>query len=345
MHHRDNLFSKLNFRILFLVWGSPDQGPRSRIMADKLGIEPHFISMNIPRGTLYIPIKYTVYTLRTILLFLRKQPQFIFVQNPPLLAVILAYVYGVLTGAGYIVDAHSEALLTTGWTAPPTWIKRFLAKRAITTIVTNEHLQEIIKSLGGHSLIIRDIPTIFDVQTKYPVNGEFNIALINTFASDEPLNEVLKAAANLSNTQFYVTGKTGKKHLHFVDNAPSNVHFTGFLPDQDYYALLNSAHAVMCLTTRNHTMQRGACEALSLGKPIITSDWPILRKYFNKGTIHVNNSIESIQQAVLQMQENLSQYNSGIKALQVDQQKEWQDRVTSLVTLIKQYHHTNGNSG
>ena len=31
---------------------------------------------------------------------------------------------------------------------------------------------------------------------------------------------------------------------------------------------------ILALTTHDHTMQRGACEAVSLGVPIITSDWP-----------------------------------------------------------------------
>jgi glycosyltransferase involved in cell wall biosynthesis len=81
------------------------------------------------------------------------------------------------------------------------------------------------------------------------------------------------------------------------------VKFTGFLPDEEYLGLLRGVQAIMVLTTNNHTMQRGACEAVSLGKPIITSDWPVLRSYFNKGTIHVDNSYHGIKEGILEMRE------------------------------------------
>jgi glycosyltransferase involved in cell wall biosynthesis len=337
MHNNDNPFSKLDFKSLFLVWGSPDQGPRSRVMADKLGIEVCFLYTPLPRGALYVPIKYPIQAVRTMFLLFRKRPQVIFVQNPPLLAVLLVYIYCVLAGAGYVVDAHSEALLSQGWTAPPAWIKGFLAKRAITTIVTNEHLEQMVERLGSHAFILRDVPTTFDVQGEYPLSGKFNLVVVNTFSPDEPLNRILAAAANLSDVEFYITGKLGRRNLDFANGTLPNVHFTDFLPNEDYYSLLNTAQAVMCLTTRNHTMQRGACEALSLGKPIITSDWPILRQYFNKGTVHVDNTQAGICSGVLQMKEHLDNFKSGIKELQSDQQREWQEKIGTLTSLIKEH--------
>jgi glycosyltransferase involved in cell wall biosynthesis len=139
----------------------------------------------------------------------------------------------------------------------------------------------------------------------------------------------------LPDVQFYVTGKAGRTNADFAIGVPANVHFTGFLPSETYYDLLNTAQVVMCLTTRNHTMQRGACEALSLGKPIITSDWPVLRQYFNKGTVHVDNTVEGIRQGVLQMKENLDSFQAGIRELQIDQQHEWQQNVSTLTSLIQ----------
>jgi glycosyltransferase involved in cell wall biosynthesis len=337
MHDNDNPLSKLDFKFLFLVWGSSDQGPRSRVMAGKLGIEVCFVHTFLPRGARYVPIKYPIQAVKTIFLLFRKRPQVIFVQNPPLLAVVLVYIYHVLTGAGYVVDAHSEALLSQGRTAPPTWIKSFLAKRAITTIVTNEHMKQMMESLGGRAFILRDVPTTFNVRGEYPLDGKFNLVVVNTFSPDEPLNEILAAAANLPDVEFYITGRIGRRSFDFAHGTLPNVHFTDFLPDEDYYSLLSTAQAVVCLTTRNHTMQRGACEALSLGKPIITSDWPILRQYFNKGTVHVDNTQEGICSGVLQMKEHLDSFKSGIQELQFDQQREWQEKIGTLTSLIKEH--------
>jgi glycosyltransferase involved in cell wall biosynthesis len=195
----------------------------------------------------------------------------------------------------------------------------------------------MVEDLGGHALIIRDIPTTFQVQQEYPLEQEFNIALVNTFASDEPLDEVLLAAADLPDVHFYVTGRINAQRSEIVKRSTANVHFTDFLSEETYHSLLNSSQAVMCLTLRNHTMQRGACEALSLGKPIITSNWPILCQYFNKGTVHVDNTVEGIHQGVLQMKENLNSFQAGIQELQLDQQREWQERVNNLADLIQQH--------
>jgi glycosyltransferase involved in cell wall biosynthesis len=147
---------------------------------------------------------------------------------------------------------------------------------------------------------------------------------------------------SLPDVNFYVTGKIGQSHSDVVDKAPPNIQFTDFLPDQAYYGLLNSAQAVMCLTKRNHTMQRGACEALSLGRPIITSDWPILRQYFRKGTVHVDNTSDGILQGVIEMKQHYSSYEEGIRELQSDQQREWQEKVSTLASLVQEHLPSKG---
>ena len=54
----------------------------------------------------------------------------------------------------------------------------------------------------------------------------------------------------------------------------------------------------MVLVKNNHTMLCGAYEAVAMEKPLITSDWPVLRSYFNRGTLYVDNSPEGIERAV-----------------------------------------------
>ena len=119
-------------------------------------------------------------------------------------------------------------------------------------------------------------------------------------------------------------------------NPPQNVTFTGYLPDEEYYGLMNTCQAVMCLTTRNHTMQRGACEALSMGKPIITSAWPLLLDYFHKGTVHVDNSANGIQAGIAEMLKRIDHYQLEISKLQLEQRQEWHGKINLLKTLIEQ---------
>ena len=326
----------LNDQGIFLVWGPPSYGPRSKVLTRELGLKAaHFVHLTARRGFWAGPLKYSYQTLKTLWLLFRQRPGLIFVQSPPSFAVLCVYLYCRLSGAKYLVDAHSDALQSWYWLWPE-WLSRLWARHAIATIVTNEHFQRMIQDWGGQAFILRDIPTRFDRHNGYPMNGDFNVVVVNTFSNDEPLAEVLAAAARLPQAQFYVTGKKGRAQPGILESAPANVHFTDYLPDESYYGLLNTAQAVMCLTTRNHTMQRGACEALSLGKPIITSDWPLLRQYFQKGTVHVPNTGEGIYRGVQEMMAHYERYRAGIAALQIAQQQEWQTRMQALMTLIQQ---------
>jgi glycosyltransferase involved in cell wall biosynthesis len=214
------------------------------------------------------------------------------------------------------------------WTRPQ-WLYRRLARRAMATIVTNEHFAGIIRSWGGRALVVQDIPAEFP-EGDYHREDAFTVAVVNTFAEDEPLGEVLAAARDLEDVTFLVTGDPQR----VVAALPENVRFTGFLPDPDYYGLLRSSDAVMCLTTRDHTMQRGACEALSLGKPIITSDWPILSDYFSLGTVHVDNSTRGIRDGVVEMRRGLREYQRGIVELHERQLHQWEEARMALLGLL-----------
>lgn len=329
-------YADLSQRSLFLVWGPPSHGPRSRVLARELGIESlHYIYSTTRRGALAAPFKYGYQALATFALLLRERPRLVFVQSPPSFAVLAVFMYCLLSGARYVVDAHSDALQRRIWTWPG-WLHRSLARRAITTIVTNEHMRDTVQRWGGHAFVLRDVPTTFEQSGAYPLAEGFNVVFVNTFAPDEPLREVVAAARLLPKVQIYITGRKRRAQPEDLLTAPPNVYFTDFLPDEDYYALLGSAQAVMCLTTRNHTMQRGACEALSLGTPVITSDWPLLRSYFGDGAAYVQNTSAGICEGIQDLQSNYDGYRTAINAVQATQRHAWQARRAALIALVKQ---------
>jgi len=320
---------------LFLVWGPPSHGPRSQVFARELGIrELHFVYSTTRRGFLSALVKYPPQAVKTLSLLFSKKPKLVIVQSPPSLAVLFVYLYCAMTGAKYIVDAHSAAFSRT-WLRP-LWLTKHLARKAITTIVTNEHFQQMIQNWGANSFVLHDIPTVFPRSSDaYPVGGEFNVVVITTFAPDEPIDEILSGAAQVPDVHFYVTGRKKNAPMGVVERAAPNVHFTDFLPNDAYYSLLESVQAVMCLTTRDHTMQRGACEALWMGKPIVTSDWKLLREYFRDGTVHVMNSSDAIARGVREMMNNRQTYAKGIVTLQSDRRHEWHEKISALTNLIE----------
>ena len=54
----------------------------------------------------------------------------------------------------------------------------------------------------------------------------------------------------------------------------------------------------MTLTTRDHTMLRGAYEAIYQGTPVIVSDWALLRESFPEGAAHVENTAKAIVRGI-----------------------------------------------
>ncbi|MGZ4149520.1 MAG: glycosyltransferase family 4 protein [Actinomycetota bacterium] len=321
---------------VFLVWGPPGRGPRSRAFGQALGMDVVYISASAKRGRLAAFYKYPVQMVQTVRVLRRRRPRVVFVQSPPSLAVMAAWAYAKTSRARYVVDAHSCAMRSFWWTRPR-WLYRGLTRSAAATLVTNGHYAASLEADGGRTLVIRDVPlggaSASESEPEPAAGGGFDVMVVNTFAPDEPLEEIVRAAEDLPDVTFHVTGDL-RRVGGTPPPAPANVRFTGFLSDEDYRSLMASAGAVMCLTTHDHTMQRGACEALWAGRPIVTSDWELLRDYFDDGTEHVDNSVESIGGAVRAIAADPARYERGIAELQVRRRSEWDGAVASLATAI-----------
>jgi glycosyltransferase involved in cell wall biosynthesis len=324
---------ELGQRSLFLVWGPPSHGRRTKVFAAGLGITPVFVYATRRRGLLIAPWKYAYQAVATMVVLWRRRPDVVFVQSPPSLAVPVVWLYTALSGARFVVDAHSDALDNRVWTWPG-WLHAFLARRAAATVVTNEHFAGRIAAQGGRAVMIRDIPGTFAVGDPPALEGAVRVMVVNSFAPDEPILEIVAAAAALPDVTFYVTGDRARPGATLPDVVPPNMHFTDYLPDEAFYGLMDASDAVLCLTTRDHTMQRGACEALSMGRPIITSDWPLLRQYFSKGTVHVGADASSIRRGVERLLRDHDRYSQEILALRDEQAHEWKAARTTLLAAL-----------
>lgn len=318
---------------LFLVWGPPSHGPRSRVMARELAIDVEFVHVTDRRGGLVAPYKYARQALATLRILRQRRPSVLFVQSPPTPAVLLAWMYRRLAGAPFVVDAHSAAMLSPWWTRPR-WLHRALSRAASFTIVTSRHFADQLESWGAAALVVPDIPTTFAVDPVSDLPAGFNVLVVNTFSPDEPLAEVVEAARRSPGVTFHVTGRHDRHPNLIPPGLPENVVLTGYLPDSEYYGLMATVDAVMCLTTRAHTMQRGACEALSMGRPIITSDWPLLRSYFWQGAIHVDNTATGIAGGVEAAADKYADLERGITKLQEWQREQWHEVRSHLFRIL-----------
>ena len=320
---------------IFLVWGPPSKSRRSIVLARELGLPIAFMADTWKEGLRAAPLKYPAQLLKTYRRLLRDRPRVVFVQSPPSFAPWSVAVYAWISGARFVIDAHTDAFERARWTRPR-WINRLVARRAEATLVTDSFWAEALRESGAEAIVIPDVPTTYSTGTssvEANATERLTVVFVNTWSDDEPLCAVSEAARRLPHVAFKVTGRTNGREAAMRD-APTNLDFVGYLPDSDYYALLARSSGVMCLTTRDHTMQRGACEALSLGRPIITSAWPLLRSYFAKGTLHVDNSADGIERAVTTLHDRYEELVHEIGELRDIRRAEWAERKESLRRLV-----------
>jgi glycosyltransferase involved in cell wall biosynthesis len=319
---------------LFLVWGPRDYGQRSRAFAGALGIDVHHVVATRRRGPWIAPAKYLAQAVMTGVLLARHRPTVVLVQSPPTVAVLCARLYGIATGARYVVDAHSDAFTSRLWTRPA-WLRRWLTRGALATVVTGEHAAAAIRRDGGRAVVVPNIPMPLAVPTVLPDLGPgFHVTVVGSFAPDEPLEAIVEAAARLPDVTFHLTGPSSRAPHRLPAVLPPNLRLTGFLPDDDYLGLLAAGHGVLCLTTRDHTMQNGAAEALAVGTPVVTSRWPLLVSYFDQGTVHVDATANDIARGITELRDRHTELAHGIVALRHQRDADWADTRAWLVTLL-----------
>jgi glycosyltransferase involved in cell wall biosynthesis len=280
-----------------------------------------------------IPFKYLSQTIRTLRILFRDRPGTVFVMTPPVFACLPAWIYCRLTGASYVIDAHTGAFLDARW-KPLLFIHRWFSRRARTTIVTNEFMRDMVRSWGAQTTIVRDVPVRFPEPIRPTLDGDCNITLVSSFTRDEPLEVFFDAAARLPEVQFHVTGNYRRADPRVLQKKPQNVRLTGFLSDAEYVGLLLASDAVISLTTLDHTMQRGAYEAVYLGRPVITSNFDLLRRHFCKGSVHVDNTVEAVTSGIRRMRADSHRLLAEVEELRRERMRDWEIAEASLRRLI-----------
>ena len=306
---------------------------RSDQLARHLGAASHFLQYGRHGALASAPLRYAVQAAQTWRLLRRERPDVVLVQNPPIFAVAVAYLYARLHGARYIIDSHTGAFLSPKWR----WslgLHRLLSRRALTTIVTNEHLYSLVRGWGARATVVGFTPNDGAVARPFPVGGQFNLAVVNTGAEDEPLAAVCEAAARLPEATFYITGDTSRLAAEVGARKPPNCVFTGYLPYEQYVGLLQSVDAVVDLTDRDHTLLMGAFEAVAAGTPLVVSDWPVLRSYFSRGTVHVANTADGLYEGLRRVQRDLPALRREVAALHDQLLAEWRRSRQALLSLM-----------
>lgn len=271
--------------------------------------------------------------LKTALYLLATKRRIILVQNPSLILTLLACLIKPLKGYKLIQDLHSYF----SWIDDAKDLRarvykklsNFCIRGCDLSIVTNDPLASLIRKKGGSPFVLQDrIPDLPALESR-KLSAAHNIVFICTFSEDEPYEEVLRAARGLDESfHLYITGRR-PKNRPFPD-IPPNVTLTGFLPDREYLELLNSADALMTLTTCEHTLLCGAYEGIALSKPLIMSGTRALHDYFVEGVVYVSNESESLVLGAKEAIQHKESLKAEIARLRAALLKDWEGRFEAL---------------
>ena len=318
-------------RVTYISWA--ESCSRSDHTARELGGRSHMVyEGRLGSRASTVLWKYWLQGRTTARILRDEQPDVIFVMTPPLVAAVPAFWYAWRRGGRVVLDAHSAAFLHPRWRWFH-WLQRWMCRRAATTVVHNEHVAGIVTRAGGHTTLVPDVPIVYERSAAFARPAQFTVAVVCSFNYDEPLGAMIDAARELPDVRFFVTGNP--KHLDQALKArmPENMTLTGFLSTEAYGSLISGADAVLTLTTRDHTMLRGAYEAIYQGTPVIVSDWALLREAFPEGAAHVDNSPQSITAAVRAIQQRPEVFRAGAERLAAAKRARWLATKQTLVAI------------
>lgn len=324
-----------NMKKIWLTW---EDHRRSRELASAFGAE--YLPIIGPENRF---LRYFLLCSKTLFLLIKIRPSLIFCQNPSIVLNTFLCCLKNLFGYHLIADRHSNFKFYTLGSNSPKWrlfhtLSKFTLRRSDLTIVTNDHLAQLVKASGGNAVILPDKLPSFPGIAEKELQGNKSIVFISTFSADEPINAVIDAFRLLpEDLHLYITGNFRKKKNldQFVRSLPRNVSLTGFLDEQSYLELLTSADILLVLTNQEYILNCGSYEAVSLGKPMVLGDTATIREYFFKGAIYSRLDSQSLANNIQEAFIKKSTLEEEVRELKVELTNDWNIRFNSISRWIK----------
>lgn len=265
-------------------------------MAPLVGFECLFMPLGYAgRSRLIKGLHYLLHFGKTISTLRARKPAVVWLQLPqvPLLWAVLLYRLLFARRTKVVADCHN-AMFRPPWSKVPLGIS--LLASCDLVLVHNVDMLQAALALGvpaSRTLVLEDVPPIPGVVPGDAPPSLFAskprpwILFPGSFSADEPVSELLAAAKVLDRGTLVMTGKLSNaaRNHHDLSNVPPNVIMPGYLPLQEFDALLRHADLVLALT-RFDGIQLSVCnEALGYAKPMVVSDTPLLRSLFASAAV------------------------------------------------------------
>jgi glycosyltransferase involved in cell wall biosynthesis len=281
--------------------------------------------------------RYLTLCWQTIRALALRRPRTVIVQSPSFVLCALAELLAVVLRFELAIDAHNEAVAPYIYNyGLVRWGARLLLRHADLVIVTNDHLFSQVKYAGAQRVAVLPDPIpVVPTTAKMSLGSGAHVVFICTFARDEPVEEVIQAARLLGPTvTVHVTGTPGRRRRAVQKTAPANVRFWGYLAEEEYWALLASAHVIVDLTLIPSCLVCGAYEAMALGQPLVLSDDLATRETFTTAAVYANPNADSIAAAIARVLAERAYIVASIPAARAAFQHRWDSAAECFATTL-----------
>ncbi|TES92279.1 MAG: glycosyltransferase [Candidatus Cloacimonadota bacterium] len=281
-------------RWLFFAWS---YSRRSEDIAAIKGIEYFYFPISQKIRFFQFPLLFA----KSFFFLFKKRLQVVFIQHPPIHAILPVFLYSLFSGAQYVIDSH----ITPGTTLVEKphhhfylLLHRFYSYYATVTLFHSHAILERVKRWRCDYIVFENLVRELGSESHFPVQRRPAVGMISTFSPDEHILDVIEAAGELKNVSFYITGDKRKVDSKILSNTPENIFFTGYIKGSYYYEFLMAMDIVLVLTDRKESALQGAYEALSAETPLVLSDTETMRYFFPQGVIFVKNNKEGIREGI-----------------------------------------------
>ncbi|MCB0997410.1 MAG: glycosyltransferase [Acidimicrobiales bacterium] len=313
-----------------LVWAP--QETRTEWIAQELGAEVWHIHFFKYKRPFYAPFKYPLQTVATLWRLVRQRPTTVYVTNPPVFAALTVALYCAFTRTAYVMDTHPPSLYhpKLKWTIP---LQKIAARRALANVTDQERFKRQIDSWGTHTVILERPPMVLP-SPPLPLDDPVRVLVINTFAIDEPIEPLFDAARRCPEVELRVTGDLARADHSQVARAPENVVFTGYLRGDAYWNELRDATVVVALTTFEHSILLATQDAMTVRRPLVTSDQPVLRDVLGDAAVFVANEGEAVAAGIREAIERREDLAERIEMARHDADERWKTGFAELSEIL-----------
>ncbi|HPN96854.1 MAG TPA: hypothetical protein PLK35_03740 [Candidatus Moranbacteria bacterium] len=285
---------------------------------------------------------------------LRKiKPDVIFVQSPPIFAVLVVYWYSKLYKTSYIIDTHTAGFIDKKWKFFH-FLSRFFAKRALLNTVHNYKNQEFLDLWGiKNSYVLQfynpkkeellgeeEVELPIRLKNKLKSQMDFKVFMVNRFANDDAHREVFQLAAKMPEALFFVTGDAGKLDYETKIKLPKNIVLTGYLKHKEFIKLMEKSDIVLALTKRKDTVLWSIREILALQKPFVTSDSEVLRHYFDSIATFTDHTPLDMEEKIKEVWKNRFEIKGRIEMFLEKDKERWKKDMAYLQKIIADDQNT-----